>query len=92
MDADPENMEDMLFGFEGDRDDTHGATSDISEDELLDLQCDDEAILWNIDDNTPLIPDISASKTTNQVDKALELQFADKTQNRPISMRPIRDR
>jgi hypothetical protein len=51
MDAD--DAEDLLFGPEDSQEYLGDATSDIPDDDMLDFREDDEATLWDLEDNPP---------------------------------------
>ena len=90
---DDEGVEDMLFGPDTSQGNLEEATTDISDDDMLDCLDDDEELLWGLQDDSMLIPATDDDQHGKHIDfEETGVTSPGKEPSLLDAMRPARDR
>jgi hypothetical protein len=90
MDRNDMHLEDMLFGFDTLHDSYEDAGSDNSDDEMLEDVDDEDPNLWNLDDDSLLMPDHEVEQHSDFT--ATQPQHCRKEASALNMIEPVRDR
>jgi len=90
---DDEGIEDMLFGLDASQSTLAEATTDISDDDMLECFDDDEELLWGLQDDSMLIPATTDDQNDEHIDfEDTGVESPEKGPSMLDAMRPARDR